>query len=45
MSEYIIEIESFETVEQARAWAKKHIITRGKKIINAVSREVEVIEI
>lgn len=44
MSEYIIEIESFASINAAKDYAKKHI-KKGDKAINIVSRDITVIEL
>ena len=45
MSEYILEIESFNSEKEAAKFAKKHISPAKGKTINIVSRDITVVEL
>lgn len=45
MTEYILEIESFKTIDEAKKYAKKHINQTADKTVNIVSRDITVIEL
>ncbi len=44
-AEYILEIESFKSVEEAENYARKYINQTADKTINIVSRDITVIEL
>jgi hypothetical protein len=45
MSEYVLEVESFKTQEEAAKFAKKHIKPVNGKTVNIVSRDITVVEL
>ena len=44
-AEYVLEIDSFKSVDEAKKYAKKYINQHADKTINIVSRDITVIEL
>ncbi len=43
--EYVIEIEDFSSIKEAKEFVKAHILTTHNKQINIVSRDITVVNL